>query len=150
MARRSPSNPRYQKGTEVGRTRRSAASAKPKRGAGYSAEAAAAASKKKKRSRPRLLSPLPADPVYRRWRRIWLGLLLAALVFSAAAWWATTHESEPVRTAGNVMLALAYGCIFTGFYIDLTKLRRIRRAALEAEKAGKKTESSKAPPEAGA
>ncbi|HET6498697.1 MAG TPA: hypothetical protein VFH17_06585 [Coriobacteriia bacterium] len=147
MARRSASNPRYQKGAEVGRTRRSAASAKPKRGAGDSVEASAA--RKKKRSRPRLLSPVPADPVYRRWRRIWLGLLLAALVFSAAAWWATTHESETVRTAGNVVLALAYGCIFTGFFIDFTKLRRMRRAAVEAEKAGKKADSSTSPPKAG-
>lgn len=148
MARRSPSNPRYQKGAEVGRTRRSAASVKPKRGAGDSVEAASA--RKKKRSRPRLFAPVSADPVYRRWRRIWLGLLLAALVFSGIAWWATTHESATVRTAGNVVLALAYGCIFTGFYIDLTKLRRMRRAALEAKKDGKPADSSTPPPKAGA
>ncbi len=136
MARRNPANPRYQKGAEVGKTRRSSASAKPKRAAG---DTAASASSSKKKERPKLLAPVPDDPGYKRWRRIWGGLLIAALGLSAFAWW------QQATTIGNYALALAYGCIFTAFYIDFTKLRRIRKAAIEAEKArlaGKKGEKS--------
>jgi len=126
MARRNPANPRYQKGAEVGKTRRSAASVKPKRGAG---DKAAAASSSKKKERPRLLAPVPDDPGYKRWRRIWGGLLAAAVIFSAFAWW------QQATTIGNLSLAFAYSCIFTAFYVDFTKLRRMRKAAIEAEKA---------------
>jgi len=138
MARRNPANPRYQKDAQVGKTRRSSASAKPKRAAGDSATQSSKSSGKKER--PKLLAPVPDDPGYKRWRKIWLGLLLAALVFSALAWW---QQAQPI---GNYALALAYGCIFTAFYVDFTKLRRLRKAAIEAEKArvaGKKVDTKK-------
>ncbi len=127
MGRRSPSNPRYQKGGEGGKTRRSAASAKPKRGAGDSSKS----SSSKKKTRPRLLAPVPQDPEYRRWRKIWLGLLAAAVIFSALAWW------QQATTIGNLTLAFAYACIFTAFYVDFTKLRRIRKKAIEADREAK-------------
>ncbi|MBE0417242.1 MAG: hypothetical protein IBX63_05715 [Coriobacteriia bacterium] len=129
MARRNPANPRYQKGHELGKTRRSSASAKPKRAAGDSSTAQS--SKPKKKQRPSLLAPVPPDPAYRKWRRIWLGLLAAAIVFSAFAWW------QQATTLGNFALAFAYACIFTAFYVDFTKLRRMRKVAIEAEKAAK-------------
>lgn len=129
MARRNPANPRYQKGGELGKTRRSAASAKPKRGAGDSAASASKSGKKKER--PRFLLPVPDDPSYRYWRKIWLGMLAAAVIFSAFAWW------QQATTAGNIALAFAYACIFMAFYIDFTKLRRIRKAAIEADKAAR-------------
>ncbi|MDF1542793.1 MAG: hypothetical protein RQ731_05730 [Anaerosomatales bacterium] len=128
MARRNPANPRYQKGHELGKTRRSSASAKPKRAAGDTATQAA---KPKKKQRPSLLAPVPPDPEYRRWRKIWLALLGAAIVFSALAWWQQT------TLFGNIVLGLAYGCIFAAFYIDFTKLRKMRKAAIEAAKAAK-------------
>ena len=128
MARRSPSNPRYQKDHELGKTRRSSASAKPKRAAGDTATQAA---KPKKKERPSLLAPVPPDPEYRRWRKVWLGLLGAAIVFSALAWWQQT------TMLGNIVLGLAYGCIFAAFYIDFTKLRKMRKAAIESAKAAK-------------
>jgi Flp pilus assembly protein TadB len=139
MARRNPANPRYQKDAQVGKTRRSSASAKPKRAAGDSATQSSKSSSGKK-ERPKLLAPVPDDPGYRRWRKIWGGLLIAALVFSALAWW---QQATPI---GTYTLALAYGCIFTAFYVDFTKLRRLRKAAIEAEKArlaGKKVDTKK-------
>jgi hypothetical protein len=33
---------------------------------------------------------------------------------------------------------LAYGCIFAAFYIDFTKLRAMRKAAIEADKAARR------------
>jgi hypothetical protein len=128
MARRNPANPRYQKDQAVGKTRRSSASAKPKRAAG---DTAAQSAKPKKKERPSLLAPLPPDPAYRKWRKIWLALLGAAIVFSALAWW------QQATTLGNIILGLAYGCIFAAFYIDFTKLRAMRKAAIEADKAAK-------------
>jgi hypothetical protein len=139
MARRNPANPRYQKDAQVGKTRRSSASAKPKRAAGDSATQSSKSSSGKK-ERPKLLAPVPDDPEYKRWRKIWGGLLVAALVFSALAWW---QQAQPI---GNYALALAYGCIFTAFYVDFAKLRRMRKAAVEAEKArlaGKKGDTKK-------
>jgi hypothetical protein len=129
MARRNPANPRYQKGHELGKTRRSSASAKPKRAAGDSAAQQSSGAKKKKR--PSILAPVPADPEYRRWRKIWLGLLVAAIIFSAFAWW---QQATPL---GNFALAFAYSCIFTAFYVDFTKLRRMRKAAIEADREAK-------------
>lgn len=128
MARRNPANPRYQKGHELGKTRRSSASAKPKRAAGDSSATQSSSTKKKRLS---LLAPVPPDPGYRKWRKIWLGLLGAAIVLSALAWW------QQATTFGNIVLGLAYGCIFTAFYIDFTKLRRMRKAAVEAERAAR-------------
>ncbi|GEM_PF-1198064 len=129
MARRNPGNPRYQKGVDVGKTRRSAASAKPKRAAGDSSADSSKKSRKKKRKG--LFAPVPATPEYRRWRRIWLGVLAGAIVFSLLAWW---RQQTPV---GNVALVVAYACIFTAFYIDFFRLRRLRKSAIETDKAGK-------------
>ncbi|MDY0087602.1 MAG: hypothetical protein RBS78_03500 [Coriobacteriia bacterium] len=126
MARRNPANPRYQKGSEVGKTRRSAASAKPKRSVGDSSSAPPA---DKKKERPGLLAPVPDDPEYKRWRNIWMGLLGSGLALSGIAWW------QQSTRFGTFALALAYACIFTALYIDFTKLRRMRKAAVEAEKA---------------
>lgn len=126
MARRNPANPRYQKGAEVGKTRRSAASAKPKRPIG---ETAPAPSDDKKKERPKLLAPVPDDPEYKRWRNIWMGLLGAGIVLSGLAWW------QQASRFGSIALALAYGCIFTALYIDFAKLRGMRKAAIEAGKA---------------
>ncbi|MBS3957020.1 MAG: hypothetical protein KGZ40_05785 [Clostridiales bacterium] len=126
MARRSPSNPRYQKGASIGKTRRSAASAKPTRGAG--ADSKKASTRKKRRS---ILAPVPSNPEFRRWRKIWLGALGAAIVFSGFAWW------QQGTWPGTAVLILAYACIFTAFYIDFRKMRPLRKAAIEAEKAEK-------------
>jgi len=135
MARRNPTNPRYQKDQVVGKTRRSSASAKPKRAAG---DSAAEASRPKKKVRPSLLAPVPPDPAYRKWRKIWLILLGAAVVLSALAWW------QQATTIGNIVLGLAYGCIFAAFYIDFTKLRALRKAAIEAGKAAKASDKEAA------
>lgn len=141
MARRSSSNPRYQKGTEVGKTRRSAASAKPKRHLGESAAESTSSAKNKKgkkgkKNRPRLLAPAPTTPEFLRWRKIWMGLLAAAIVFSLGAW--QLRDTMP----GAVALALAYGCIFGSLYIDFAKMRPLRKSAIEADRAAKEAGSA--------
>ena len=150
MARRSPSNPRYQKKPgELGKTRRSAASAKPKRGVGENSASASRSkgSKKGKKDRPKLFVPVPTTPEFKRWRKIWAGLLGAAVLFSLVAWW--QRDTMP----GAIALALAYGCIFGSLYIDFAKMRPLRKKSIAADQASKpadraaKTKDETAKPE---
>ncbi len=131
MARRSAQNPRYQKGAEVGKTRRSAASAKPKRAVGDTAASASSSGKGKKKSRPSLLAPVPVSPEFRRWRKIWMIVLASAVVLSLVAWW--QRDTMP----GAIALAGAYGCIFVSLYIDFAKMRPMRKKAIAEDQAAK-------------
>jgi len=133
VGRRAPDNPRYQRGAEIGKTRRSAASAKPKRG-----KIAASKQSAKSSRRGRLLAPVPASPEYRRLRKVWAAALGAAIVLSLVAWW------QQGTWFGTVVIALAYACIFTAFYLDFMRLRPMRKAAIEAEKAAKDGKAAKA------
>ena len=132
MGRRAPDNPRYQRGVEIGKTRRSAASAKPKRGK-------SAPSKKpvKGSARSRFLAPVPTSPEYRRLRKLWASVLGAAVVLSLVAWW------QQGTWFGTTVLVLAYACIFTAFYLDFMRLRPMRKAAIEADKAEKAGKAEK-------
>ncbi len=134
MARRSAQNPRYRKDAQVGSTRKSAASAKPKREAGV----VASPSKKSGAKKPvRLVDP--DTPEFKRWRKIWLGLLVAAIVFSLGA-----YALREARTVNTLSLAFAYSCLFSAFYVDLTKIRRMRREFMDEQAAGGKKKSEKA------
>lgn len=134
MARRSASNPRYQKHHEpAGQTRKSAAAAKPsrgsssapikKKGTGKSAKGSSATKR-----RPMMVNP--TTPEFKRIRSIWWGLLGGGLVLTTISWamreylvatWATT--------ASNVVLGLAYAAIFYALFLDWTKMRPMRQAA---------------------
>lgn len=138
MTRRGAQNPRYQKGKEIGKTRKSAASAKPKRASGDTGSASSAPQKKKSRFFQPL--PVPDTPQFKFWRRIWMGLLVAALVFSLGAWWGQNNLSGPINT---VSLVAAYTSIFGAVYIDVTKIRRMRKEyAAELDKGGGKKKAS--------
>lgn len=84
---------------------------------------------------------------YKRLRRIWWACLIAAVAFTALTFLANTQranffESGPgaegalfmgifdenaMRTAGTVLLVLAYGLIIGAFYIDLGRIRKERK-----------------------
>lgn len=136
MSQRSPMNPRYQKGTEPkGQTRRSAASAKPKRDL-----AAGSGPRKSKSGAPaakssvkeRYAATVPANPLYKSYRRVWwgaLGIALLSLVISLAM------SFEPLlswggETGAMVAASLSYGAlglIAYSWYIDLRKIRPIMK-----------------------
>ena len=138
MTRRGAQNPRYQKGKEIGSTRKSAASAKPKRASGDTGPAKSAPAQKSRFFQP---LPVPDTPEFKRWRKIWLGLLVAAVVFSLGAWWS---QSNAPTTVSTVSLFAAYSCIFAAVYIDITKIRRMRKEyAAELDKSGGKKTGSK-------
>jgi len=137
MGRRSAQNPRYQKGKEIGTTRKSASSAKPKRSAGDSGPGKGK-SEPAKKSRFFQPLPIPDTAEFKRWRKIWLGLLIAAVIFSVGAW-ATQSGRFQVEYVGTFSLFAAYACIFGAVYIDVTKIRRMRKEyAAELDRGGKK------------
>ncbi|MCG2807625.1 MAG: hypothetical protein L6413_05075 [Coriobacteriia bacterium] len=131
MARRSAQNPRYRKDSQVGSTRKSAASAKPKRAAGEVKSHSSAGKGGTKKKSVRIMDP--DTPEFRRWRKIWLGLLIAAIIFSLAA-----YGLRDQKTVNTLSLAFAYSCLFSAFFIDLTKIRRMRREYMEGLDGGKK------------
>ena len=151
MARRSPMNERYQKTTAPGgKTRRSAASAKPKRDLAGESSSKSSSSKKSPGSSKQSFTINPPTEEFRRWRRVWWILLLSSLVFTlgsvAIQYWlapAGTDGSDPWTVAGRIMLGLGYGGIFAALYIDWTKLRRMRREWAEQQKSGKVPKTEK-------
>ncbi|MDZ4178068.1 MAG: hypothetical protein U1E29_02360 [Coriobacteriia bacterium] len=141
MSRRSANNQRYQKHTQLGKTRRSAASAKPKRDKG-SASSSPVKSKGKSAKRARV-AMYPDTPEFKRWRRIWLWLLVAAMVFSISAFVLRDGGPYEAGPTGTLTLVAAYTCLFGAFYIDLTKIRRMRKEWLAEQAAGKTAEKDK-------
>lgn len=143
MGRRSAQNPRYQKDAKLGSTRKSAASAKPKRSAG---EVATPSKKSSGSKKPTAAQINPDTPEFKRWRKIWLGMLIAAMILSAGSF--LFRESNTLAT--QIALVLAYACIFGAFFIDLTIIRKMRKEWLETGGAAGKAKADKAKAKAGA
>ncbi|MCL4554702.1 MAG: hypothetical protein M1617_05560 [Actinobacteria bacterium] len=139
MARRSASNPRYQKGAETGVSRRSAASAKPKRGVGQSAEEAERRrlGRKGRKARAKMRWN-PDTPEFKLWRKVWIILLISAMISSGGAF--LLREMAPW---GTIALVVAYVCLFGAFFVDLTKIRKMRKKWLAEQKAADKSSKSK-------
>jgi hypothetical protein len=138
MARRSPMNERYQKNTApAGKTRKSAASAKPKR---TSADAPAAPAKKTPAARERVVMNPPTEE-FRRWRRIWWILLGGSVAFTLASLAVRSYLQQV--TVANVLLFIGYAGIFAALYLDMTKLRRLRKEWTDAQKSGSAKPSKK-------
>lgn len=132
MARRSPLNPRYQKDTgPAGKTRRSAAAAKPKREAGGRGEAAPAPKKSGSSFRDAVRS-VPSTPEMKRWRRIWWALIGLALVALLPSLFIPAVRAD--RTLSTILLAIYVIFLGGAFYIDLGIIRKLRaRATAEAK-----------------
>ncbi len=146
MARRSASNPRYQKDHEpAGQTRKSAAAAKPsrsssgtpaKKSGGKSAKSSSAANR-----RPLMVNP--TTPEFKRLRSIWWGLLVGGLVLTTVSWAMREYlDTGWAINASNVVLGLAYAAIFYALFLDWTKMRPMRQAAYKDANA-KPTKSEK-------
>ena len=147
MARRSATNPRYQKFQEpAGQTRKSAAAAKPKRSSSSVPAKKSSNSKSSKSSAPakRAVIANPTTPEFQRIRKIWWALLLGGLVLTTVSWAVRAYLKVPwAITASNVVLGFAYACIFYALFLDWTKMRPMRQAAYKSAKSGKPEKSSK-------
>lgn len=138
MARRSANNPRYRRDAELGKTRKSAARARPKREKGtvemtWSAQKKAAKAEPEVKGWRKFFQPLPTPntPEFKRWRQVWAGLMVGGTIFFAGALW-------QFRTfIGNWMLVLTYTCLFIAIFIDWTKLRPMRREMMDKGKSSK-------------
>ena len=136
MARRSPTNNRYQKGTTPkGSTRKSAASAKPKRSVGESSKSKKTAAKgAKNTNKGSWSSGLPDTPEYKKYRRLWwysLGisfvLLTATLLLTFVPSVGNTLGLSSVvkKTMIDVFTYVAIAFVALSWYLDLKKIRPI-------------------------
>ncbi|MCL2379768.1 MAG: hypothetical protein FWC81_03150 [Coriobacteriia bacterium] len=139
MARRSPMNNRYQKGsTPKGVTRKSAASAKPKRAAGQSAKAKSRA--KHKKQKPPLLRQMPNTPEYKAYRKAWwycLGLGLVLMILSLVILQEDVYTifglaEEQASTLSLAITFMALISVGISLYLDWGKIRPMVRT-FEAE-----------------
>ena len=140
MARRSPTNERYQKSTAPpGSTRRSAASAKPKRsGESDSTPVKSSGSGKGKSAATRSgFSIHPPTEEYRKIRRLWWVFMGTAVVLSTASWWIWRQPVD--RNIGTGVLVLAYASIGVAIWMDWTKMRPMRQEWAKEQSKGKKS-----------
>ncbi|NHM14863.1 hypothetical protein GMI68_08865 [Eggerthellaceae bacterium zg-886] len=139
MSQRNPMNDRYTTEGPKGQTRKSAAAAKPKTKAASSVhvqpvektkeqkKAERKAKEKEDRQRQRNLDAKyynPPTPEYKKWRRIWWVLLIAAIICTVVSFFG---RSAIPQELAFVILALAYVFIIAAFFVDFRTIRRIRR-----------------------
>ena len=130
-------NERYQKNSlPEGKTRKSAAAAKPKRATSSGSTPVKSSSASKATGATKKRQPLvlhPDTPQYKYWRRIWWAFLGTAIVLSTVSWF-VMKEGAAQRQLGTWILGAAYGAIAAALFIDWTKLRKIRAAWLAEQK----------------
>ncbi len=149
MSQRNPMNDRYtNEKTTVGKTRKSAASAKPKSKAAASVQMPVKEKPKRsffsgktqeerdrdreerwaKRDERRELNrkyyTVPTAE-YRRWRRIWWGLIIATVVFGVITFASAAMMPGPMLI---VFLVITYACAVAAIFTDSRKIRKIRGA----------------------
>lgn len=142
MTQRNPMNSRYQSDEKLGKTRKSAAAAKPSTKAAATVCVAPPKTKKEKRAeeaararkiRARQL-PQQRDaqfnvptPEYKRVRRLWWIVLITAIVLVTVSFLLTKVPGVPVELS-TVILVIAYAFIIYAIYLDVGKTRKLRRA----------------------
>ncbi len=139
-------NARYQKYQEpAGKTRKSAAAAKPSRKAADSSSSGSKSSSKSKDAARQARLIDPPSPAFKRLRTIWWILLGAGVVLVAISWAVRTYTSLPSKDViGAVTLGLAYGAIIAAFFIDFSKMRPMRDAWRKSGKLPEDTASKSA------
>jgi hypothetical protein len=129
VSRRSPTNERYQKFTEPkGKTRKSAAAAKPSRLAGSAPEKSKPSSKAKPSTASKYVEP--QTPEYKFWRRIWWASLLTGIVLvliSLAIQYLLRLSTGPFAVVSAVCVALSYVGLLVAFLVEYFRLRPIRK-----------------------
>lgn len=148
-------NERYNNETPMGKTRKSAASAKPKAKAASSVhiqsaektpqqkKAARKAKEKQDREKRRALNRKYYNPPTKRYktlRRIWWVVLVSAIVCTGLSF--VLRSVEPVEIS-YVVLGLAYACIIGAFYLDFSPIRK-ERERYQDEMVAKETKAARA------
>ncbi len=151
MAQRNPMNDRYQTEEHRGKTRRSAASAKPKMQAAGTVHVKSTAKTKQekkaiRRAQRQKQAELdrkyanPPTPEYQRWRRIWWVCLIGAIACLAISFFGGSGEGNPIAI---VVLVLSYVLIISALWIEFSKMKKLRRAYQE-QMESKKSKAARA------
>ena len=151
MSQRNPMNERYTTDERQGKTRKSAASMKPKTKAAASVHVQSTvktkqqkkAEQKAQRAKQAELDRKyynPPTAEYKRLRKIWWGCLIGAILCTVLSWVGRSWQPEFIS---YVALGLAYVLIIAAFYIDFSKIRKVRRA-YQAEMTAKKSKEVRA------
>ena len=144
MARRSPQNDRYKKDANIGSTRKSAASAKPKHQQADSGKSGTPAKsttakpkfKPKAKASTRILLPNPDTAEFKRWNMINYGLLGVALLFALVV---LAVGPQLQRTPFYYILWGGWGAALAGsMYIQFAKIRKLRMEWVESGQAAAK------------
>lgn len=140
MSQRNPMNDRYNSEEHTGKSRKSAASAKPKTKAASSVvikstektpkqkKAEAKEARRKAQDEQRALDRkyyTPDTPRYKTLRRIWWALLGGAILCTIVGF----VGREALGEVGSmVVVFIAYALIIGAFYVEFSKVRKERRA----------------------
>lgn len=149
MSQRNPMNDRYTR-EDLGQTRKSAASAKPATKAASSVRVSSGKKKsastqqdksligrfRKWRSGSKDNNSNAKDsspnldfntPEYKEKRKIWWGIIIAALVVTFGSFWLQGVLPENMQVIGFVALGLGYALLFVAIWYDMSKLRPLRQ-----------------------
>lgn len=161
MSQRNPMNERYTAEDRAGKTRKSAASAKPKTKAAASVRIESAkktpqqkkaeekARRKEEAAKQRELDAKyykPDTERYKKLRRAWWLCLIGAAVCTIVSF--AFQASMPVWLAFGILIA-AYALIILAFYIDMSKIKKERLAYQARMVALEEKQKKKAKIEAG-
>ncbi len=140
MSQRNPMNERYREENRGGKTRKSAASAKPSSERAATVHSPAPKSKKQKRAEARERERkqeakwtidthdnkyIESLPEYKKLRRIWWGCLIAAIVLIVCSFLASRNDT--LNFMYVYCLIGGYAFVIAAFYIDFGKIRKLRR-----------------------
>ena len=136
MSQRNPMNDRYTTDEHQGKTRKSAAAMKPKTKAAASVRVQPTVKTKQQKKAEQKAQRVkqseldrkyynPPTAEYKRLRKMWWGCLIGAIVCVALSWVARSWQPEWIS---YVALGLSYVLIIAAFYIDFSKIRKVRRA----------------------
>lgn len=163
MSQRNPMNERYTTEAKAGgHTRKSAASAKPKsnaaasvvigapkkkaaKGKGSKAPQTKREKKREERNRQYEAEKKYGDPPTRQFKivkRLWIGFLAASVVTVALSFGVSRVEGAPEWMPMAFLIA-AYVCIIVTLYLDLGKIRKMRKQYV-AQMSSMQTKESRA------
>lgn len=140
MTQRSPNNERYREENRGGKTRKSAASAKPASERAATVHNPAPKSKKQKKAEARERErkqeqryqvqvpdnkPIEQLPEYKKLRRIWWVCLGGAILAIAASLFVMSNEDFGFLYLP--CLVIGYVLVIGAFYIDFRKIRKLRK-----------------------
>lgn len=151
MSQRNPMNDRYTGEEKHGKTRKSAASAKPKSAAASSVyikpktktKQEKKVARRAERQRQAELDRKYANPPteeYKRLRRIWWVLLVGAIICLALSFFMRDMLGE---FGFMIILVLSYVFIIAALWLEFSKMKKVRRAYQE-QMEGKKSKARRA------